>query len=59
MLLAFQVDTLKLAIGYITFLSDMVATDPLLQQNVLNSSLNSTGINSILVKSSQGGKYFD
>ncbi|XP_045624902.1 pancreas transcription factor 1 subunit alpha-like [Procambarus clarkii] len=45
-----KVDTLRLAIGYITFLSDMVETNPELQpQDPVNSNNNNN--NKILVKS--------
>ncbi|XP_053633084.1 pancreas transcription factor 1 subunit alpha-like [Cherax quadricarinatus] len=48
-----KVDTLRLAIGYITFLSDMVETNPALQtQQSANNNNNSNTNNKILVKSS-------
>ncbi|XP_045135218.1 pancreas transcription factor 1 subunit alpha-like [Portunus trituberculatus] len=51
-----KVDTLRLAIGYITFLSDMVETNPSLQTgnhaNSNSSGNNNTNSNKIVVKSS-------
>ncbi|KAK4302384.1 hypothetical protein Pmani_025523 [Petrolisthes manimaculis] len=52
-----KVDTLRLAIGYITFLSDMVDTNPALQQGDHSSNTNNNNNNNnnkIVVKSNVG-----